>query len=133
MLLRSVLFFFFNDTATTEIYTLSLHDALPIRTRATSAQNWMSAHSCPATTPDSPRPASTTGSAKPGLDTLAPSDGSVAHFICQRSAGRPALHSTLTCSQRVQRSKHSSVRRRGTWTTRPSLAAARCVEALLRR
>src|ERR1035438_7910465 len=28
--LLSSLFFFFNDTATTEIYTLSLHDALPI-------------------------------------------------------------------------------------------------------
>src|SRR5688572_31534587 len=27
---RMLLFFFFNDTATTEIYTLSLHDALPI-------------------------------------------------------------------------------------------------------
>src|SRR5256885_15201068 len=27
-------FFFFNDTATTEIYTLSLHDALPIFNRA---------------------------------------------------------------------------------------------------
>src|SRR3712207_8898470 len=27
-----VCFFFFNDTATTEIYTLSLHDALPIST-----------------------------------------------------------------------------------------------------
>src|SRR2546430_5783278 len=26
----AALFFFFNDTATTEIYTLSLHDALPI-------------------------------------------------------------------------------------------------------
>src|SRR3712207_8987923 len=26
------MFFFFNDTATTEIYTLSLHDALPILT-----------------------------------------------------------------------------------------------------
>src|SRR3712207_9309961 len=26
----SVYFFFFNDTATTEIYTLSLHDALPL-------------------------------------------------------------------------------------------------------
>src|SRR5256885_14904478 len=26
-------FFFFNDTATTEIYTLSLHDALPISPR----------------------------------------------------------------------------------------------------
>ena len=29
--------FFFNDTATTEIYTLSLHDALPIWTTAVSA------------------------------------------------------------------------------------------------
>src|SRR5258708_15112542 len=28
--LSSSVFFFFNDTATTEIYTLSLHDALPI-------------------------------------------------------------------------------------------------------
>src|SRR6266498_4488983 len=28
--LRMLWFFFFNDTATTEIYTLSLHDALPI-------------------------------------------------------------------------------------------------------
>src|SRR3712207_6956913 len=28
--MRSFCFFFFNDTATTEIYTLSLHDALPI-------------------------------------------------------------------------------------------------------
>src|SRR5260221_10013904 len=28
--LSELLFFFFNDTATTEIYTLSLHDALPI-------------------------------------------------------------------------------------------------------
>src|SRR5256885_11758529 len=27
---QAVSFFFFNDTATTEIYTLSLHDALPI-------------------------------------------------------------------------------------------------------
>src|SRR5262250_3716347 len=29
-LVRSASFFFFNDTPTTEIYTLSLHDALPI-------------------------------------------------------------------------------------------------------
>src|SRR6266566_8714102 len=33
----SLLFFFFNDTATTEIYTLSLHDALPISRTARSA------------------------------------------------------------------------------------------------
>src|SRR2546429_5902099 len=29
-MLLDISFFFFNDTATTEIYTLSLHDALPI-------------------------------------------------------------------------------------------------------
>src|SRR5208337_5663571 len=39
------LFFFFNDTATTEIYTLSLHDALPssvaaISTSASSGPNF---------------------------------------------------------------------------------------------
>src|SRR2546426_9605476 len=32
LFLLMFLFFFFNDTATTEIYTLSLHDALPICT-----------------------------------------------------------------------------------------------------
>src|SRR5690554_7379867 len=32
-----LLFFFFNDTATTEIYTLSLHDALPISSTAKSS------------------------------------------------------------------------------------------------
>src|SRR2546427_13181457 len=31
-------FFFFNDTATTEIYTLSLHDALPICQRPLSGK-----------------------------------------------------------------------------------------------
>src|ERR1039458_1647422 len=35
------LLFFFNDTATTEIYTLSLHDALPISTTPTSAKTFI--------------------------------------------------------------------------------------------
>src|SRR5256712_3281950 len=34
MTLQASVFFFFNDTATTEIYTLSLHDALPISKRS---------------------------------------------------------------------------------------------------
>src|SRR5256885_11417054 len=44
--------FFFNDTATTEIYTLSLHDALPI------CEAWRSSHRRPssAPTPASRRP-----------------------------------------------------------------------------
>src|SRR5256885_9882029 len=33
-------FFFFNDTATTEIYTLSLHDALPISRRSISTGSY---------------------------------------------------------------------------------------------
>src|SRR2546427_121956 len=40
-LLRVFFFFFFNDTATTEIYTLSLHDALPIsRCWAFASPGW---------------------------------------------------------------------------------------------
>src|SRR5207249_10882321 len=42
-------FFFFNDTATTEIYTLSLHDALPISpSAATSRPGPPAATRCPA-------------------------------------------------------------------------------------
>src|SRR3989442_8767324 len=38
-------FFFFNDTATTEIYTLSLHDALPIsRSRRGLSLGWPRGH-----------------------------------------------------------------------------------------
>src|SRR5436305_4221245 len=46
--LARVLFFFFSDTATTEIYTLSLHDALPISpssTRAARRPTWSPAPS----------------------------------------------------------------------------------------
>src|SRR2546422_1817873 len=35
---RMLFFFFFNDTATTEIYTLSLHDALPISMSSTEQE-----------------------------------------------------------------------------------------------
>src|SRR2546422_1530162 len=54
MIARSIIFsfFFFNDTATTEIYTLSLHDALPIyrvgrRRRARGSRARCSASPCP--------------------------------------------------------------------------------------
>src|SRR2546426_7213380 len=35
-----IFFFFFNDTATTEIYTLSLHDALPILRQGAPGDGW---------------------------------------------------------------------------------------------
>src|SRR3712207_7116736 len=50
-----IVFFFFNDTATTEIYTLSLHDALPISARTPA----------PAPRPARPRPASRRGRSAP--------------------------------------------------------------------
>src|SRR5215467_15148667 len=39
---HSFFFFFFNDTATTEIYTLSLHDALPISAGRGGSMNTVS-------------------------------------------------------------------------------------------
>src|SRR3712207_9270412 len=51
------IFFFFNDTATTEIYTLSLHDALPISAplvgwpRAWSHRSWLTRSASAATRP----------------------------------------------------------------------------------
>src|SRR5215510_3951497 len=42
-------FFFFNDTATTEIYTLSLHDALPISVHPLIAQGYPSIGCAPCT------------------------------------------------------------------------------------
>src|SRR3712207_8134640 len=42
------MFFFFNDTATTEIYTLSLHDALPISSSTRLARSSAPTTSAPA-------------------------------------------------------------------------------------
>src|SRR3712207_7972913 len=48
-------FFFFNDTATTEIYTLSLHDALPIYGRAHRPARRAGASPAPAPVPEAGR------------------------------------------------------------------------------
>src|SRR2546427_144640 len=45
--LLSSIFFFFNDTATTEIYTLSLHDALPICRPARARGDGAAQRVCP--------------------------------------------------------------------------------------
>src|SRR3712207_7715280 len=71
----ALFFFFFNDTATTEIYTLSLHHALPI---CTGAVAWR----CGATTP---RPG-TGRSARAGGGRLArPGTGRLARPGAERS------------------------------------------------
>src|SRR5437588_1826744 len=50
--LDPVIHFFFNNTATTEIYTLSLHDALPISTRSQSGSRFaLRIHACRSVVP----------------------------------------------------------------------------------
>src|SRR5436309_8247578 len=55
---------FFNDTATTEIYTLSLHDALPISVRGRGAPSAWTRRSAPITTRKE-RPLSTNAGTTP--------------------------------------------------------------------
>src|SRR2546422_3949335 len=62
----SFLFFFFNDTATTEIYTLSLHDALPI-SKGFSTRRGTASPSAPA----SSRSCSLRNAGRPGRVTSA--------------------------------------------------------------
>src|SRR2546422_10254508 len=85
--LCSSLFFFFNDTATTEIYTLSLHDALPISHK----------------TPGTPRHAL---SGEPPFDEdVGPDPGDRCHFQRQRLTeilGRLSAN----CAERVSPSKN---------------------------
>src|SRR6266536_6564647 len=61
--------FFFTDTATTEIYTLSLHDALPIPTTSAGERDASERHAEPAKRPGHgrpDRPARLAGVAPPG-------------------------------------------------------------------
>src|SRR5690554_7535059 len=70
-------FFFFNDTATTEIYTLSLHDALPIWTRSwRGTSSW---RSCRAT----PTPCSTSTTRTPRSEEHTSELQSRPHLVCR--------------------------------------------------
>src|SRR5438477_7130058 len=86
--------FFFNDTATTEIYTLSLHDALPI---STSAPHPATAATCPASSARSSR---TTGR---GYTTPRPR--------CSRSEEHTSelqSHVNLVCRLLLEKKKHTT-------------------------
>src|SRR2546422_11029986 len=58
-------FVFFNDTATTEIYTLSLHDALPISKSAAECSRWNTPNNLSAYFMSKPAPLSRTMKARP--------------------------------------------------------------------
>src|SRR5438034_2562764 len=83
--------FFFNDPATTEIYTLSLHDALPICRRC-----------CCASQPSSPSPPR----CQRGNPPIAPSSRSEEHTSELQS------HSDLVCRLLLEKKKNNQTKKK---------------------
>src|SRR2546430_6980798 len=90
-------FFFFNDTATTEIYTLSLHDALPIST----AINICTANRSSTATPSNARFTPTMSSSRPASSDrkstrLNSSHSQISYAVfCLKKKKRNQHHRTL--------------------------------------
>src|SRR3989442_7388742 len=106
----SLLFFFFNDTATTEIYTLSLHDALPISRPALRCQmpsGPRAASRAAAATPASPAPMAraTRGRSEEHTSELQ----SRPHLVCRLLLEKKKLSTKTTarCPSRVQNCERS--------------------------
>src|SRR2546429_7384543 len=92
------LFFFFNDTATTEIYTLSLHDALPISRRARRAAARASSPS-PTPSPDRrpPEPGDTRSPRDRKSTRLNSSHGYISYAVfCLKKKNTDHAHKYLT-------------------------------------
>src|SRR2546427_11348078 len=77
--------FFFNDTATTEIYTLSLHDALPISTSPDASGHTGTIFGAPARPHHSARPG---GPFRQSAGSPAPARGDRAGVVERTSSGR---------------------------------------------
>src|SRR2546430_11247123 len=92
--------FFFNDTATTEIYTLSLHDALPISARPSPAAARRSftrsvrsqVKCCPSARSEEPRLNSSHSQISYAVFCLKKkTDENASHFINTASTTRPPV------------------------------------------
>src|SRR5260370_14518301 len=86
-----ILIFFFNDTATTEIYTLSLHDALPISNGARTGTQPVAE----IVTVSAPRPTPVTGRSEEHTSELQSHLNLVCRLLLEKkiiTVGRVALH-----------------------------------------
>src|SRR5260221_4347813 len=101
LLPQTSIFFFFNDTATTEIYTLSLHDALPI---------------CGAQIERHLQPL-------PGVETRA------AHFgeRSEEHTSELQSHSDLVCRLLLEKKKKKRISRIPSTSSHRTIAAAHCI------
>src|SRR3989442_14348535 len=108
-------FFFFNDTATTEIYTLSLHDALPISARRKSpGRN--------AARTEEPEPANRYGQPRPTC---------LAVRLCADTSGsrrRDDVPWPLVLAPRLSRARSLSI-----WRTRNASMDSSSVERFVRK
>src|SRR2546425_8041887 len=108
------LFFFFNDTATTEIYTLSLHDALPI----SMSRRWPRSRRRPAGCAGSAPPRSTSPMSPPGGSTASGSSRSEEHTSELQSLAYLVCRLLLEKKKKKQETKTNLVVRPG--DSRPS-------------
>src|SRR2546425_9769113 len=92
--------FFFNDTATTEIYTLSLHDALPIS--SVTSRICRSARASAATTFGRVPPAMT-----PMLTVVSPNTGSVGQVRSEEHTSELQSLAYLVCRLLLEKKKRT--------------------------
>src|SRR3990167_11063045 len=91
-----LLIFFFNDTATTEIYTLSLHDALPISPRPLNGRRNTAPSCCRRTR--SPRGCHPRSRSEEHTSELQSQSNIVCRLLLEKNASTPALSPYLLSS-----------------------------------
>src|SRR5258708_13973984 len=90
--------FFFNDTATTEIYTLSLHDALPICPRGhrtSRAARWSSA----STTTSTPTRSAPACRSEEHTSELQSPDHLVCRLLLEKKKAARRTHLQISCAR----------------------------------
>src|SRR5690242_21421651 len=93
------LIFFFNDTATTEIYTLSLHDALPISSPASAASTHAPSSTVPRTAATGTRRRTTAGAGAGGACVAVRSEEHTSEL---------QSHVNLVCRLLLEKKKNAS-------------------------
>src|SRR3712207_7131897 len=105
-------FFFFNDTATTEIYTLSLHDALPIWPSSSSSASASSRTARPNRPPSRRHIDGRSGSRVPRFQ-LRPGDRRRHHRLDRKSTRLNSSHANISyavfCLKKKKKTKHNLI------------------------
>src|SRR5687768_18370311 len=99
----SAIFFFFNDTATTEIYTLSLHDALPICRRSAGRLQFLRRRRDPAMDAGTAERHQAAGHADPGAQRSEEHTSELQsrlHLVCRLLLEKKKQHAR-TCARHV--------------------------------